>query len=254
MAPNPRNTRDIDTRPDKLAGLRASLRELGQMQPSACVTRSSYLALFPEDEETVPHTFEWVQVGGGRRRAALLLEGMETIEIRVRDSLAATRVSFIRAMADENLADESLDVVEEALVVQQLLAELQSGNAVAELLERTPGWVSQRKNVLLLQPEVQEQMRTSGEARLSLEEVRKGKWHLDSREEQLANLQAWRRRRGLINMDAEATPPPAPRPRVSRVQAAIQRLGKTPTAIAQTLRSELSAEQRRELANELLRD
>ncbi|GGQ85920.1 ParB/RepB/Spo0J family partition protein [Couchioplanes azureus] len=254
VAPNPRNTRDIASRPERLASLRASLRELGQMQPSACVTRSAYLAIFPEDEEAVSPTFDWVQVGGGRRRAALLLEGKETIEVRVRDSLAASRVSFIRAMADENLEDETLDPVEEALVVKQLLTELKTGNAVAELMDRTPGWVSQRKNVLLLQPEVQAQMRESGEARLSLDEVRKGKWHELSRDQQLANLQVWRRRRGLTNEEGESTPPPAPRPRMSRVRAAIQRLGETPAAIAETLRSELSAEQRRELAEALLRD
>lgn len=254
VAPNPLNTRDVAARPDKLASLRASIAEHGQMQPSACVTRHAFLAIFSEHADAVGDA-EWVQVGGGRRRAALLLEGEPTIEITVKDSLAATRAGFISATAGENLDRDDLDLIEQARVVEQLLAELGSGNAVAEHLNRAPGWVSQRKYLLHLVTEVQDQMRVDDEhARLPLRDVRD--WHKLVPEQQLANLDAWRRRRGLVKEDnvEDSGAAPAPRPPMSRLQRAIQRLGGTPVAIAATLRSELPLEQRRELAEELLRD
>jgi ParB family transcriptional regulator, chromosome partitioning protein len=250
VAPNPINTRDIQARPEKLAALRASIAEHGQMQPSACVTRQAFLAIFSEHEQTVGDV-DWVQVGGGRRRAALLLEGESTIEITVKDSLAATRAGFISATAGENLDRDDLDLIEEARVVEQLLAELGSGNAVAEHLNRTPGWVSQRKYLRRLIPEVQQQLRVDDDqARLPLREVRD--WHNLPPTQQLANLDAWRRRRGL--MTAAQDPDRVPRARATRVQAAIKRLGGTPSAIAQTLRSELDPAERRELGEALLRD
>ena len=67
VSPNPLNTRDINTRPDKLASLRASLAELGQMEPSACVSRHAFLAVFGEHSRAIGDA-EWVQVSGGRRR------------------------------------------------------------------------------------------------------------------------------------------------------------------------------------------
>jgi ParB family transcriptional regulator, chromosome partitioning protein len=251
VAPNPLNTRDVEERPEKLAALRASIAEHGQMQPSACVTRNAFLAIFGEHEKTVGDV-DWVQVGGGRRRAALLLEGEPSIEITVKDSLAATRAGFISATAGENLDRDDLDLIEEARVVQQLLAELGSGNAVAEHLKRAPGWVSQRKYLLQLIPEVQQQMRVDDDnARLPLREVRD--WHNLSVDQQRANLDAWRRRRGL-STDDDDRPDRVPRARASRVQAAIKHLGGTPSAIAETLRTELDPAQRRELGEALLRD
>jgi ParB family chromosome partitioning protein len=250
IAPNPLNTRDIGMRPEKLAQLRASLAEHGQIEACAAVTRRAFLALFGEYEETIGDA-TWVQVTGGSRRAALLAEGEKTIDTIVRDNLASSRAGFISATAHENIKRDDLDVIEEAKVVHQLLAELDSGNAVAEYLGEKPPWVTVRKNLLLLDEQVQAAMRVDDEKRrLPLREVRN--WHVLTPEQQLTNLESWRRRRGFT--DKPGVPPvPKPAP-VTRVQAAIRKLGDTPAVIGATLRAELPLEDRRILAEELLRD
>jgi ParB family chromosome partitioning protein len=250
IAPNPLNTRDIGMRPEKLAQLRASLAEHGQIEACAAVTRRAFLALFSEYEQTIGHA-TWVQVTGGSRRAALLAEGEKTIDTIVRDNLASSRAGFISATAHENIKRDDLDVIEEAKVVHQLLAELDSGNAVAEYLGEKPPWVTVRKNLLLLDEQVQAAMRIDDERRrLPLREVRN--WHVLTPEQQITNLESWRRRRGFT--DKPGVPPvPKPAP-VTRVQAAIRKLGDTPAVIGATLRAELPLEDRRILAEELLRD
>lgn len=250
IAPNPLNTRDITMRPQKLADLRASLAEHGQIEACAAVTRGAFLAIFSEYEETIGDV-TWVQVTGGSRRAALLAEGETVIDTIVRDNLASSRAGFISATAHENIKRDDLDVIEEAKVVHQLLHELGSGNAVAEYLGVLPAWISGRKNLLLLDEQVQAAMRVDDEKRrLPLREVRN--WHVLTAEQQLANLESWRRRRGFTDHPADPSPQkPAP---VSRVQAAIRKLGDSPVGIAATLRAELPREDRRILAEELLRD
>lgn len=253
VAANPLNTRDLDARPEKLAELRASIAEHGQLQPCAAVTRAAFLAIFPEYEPTVGQAV-YVQVPGGRRRLALLAEGKPTIDIVVRDSLATSRAAFIAATAAENLDRDDLDPVEEARTVRQLIAELGTGEAVAAQLHRTGGWVSQRKNLLRLAPEVQEALRASQEdQRLPLREVRE--WHNWPVPEQLTALAEWRRRRGFTAVKPDGEPESRePRARVSRIAAAVRRLGGTPVEIAASLRAELADEDRRALAKELLRD
>jgi ParB family chromosome partitioning protein len=255
VAANPLNTRDVDARPDKLADLRASIAAHGQMQPSAAVTRAAFLASFPEYEQMIGQA-AYVQVSGGRRRAALLAEGNPTIDIVLRDSLATTRAGFISATAAENLDRDDLDPIEEARAVQQLLAEVGTGAAVAAQLRRTGGWVSQRKNLLRLAPEVQDALRaTEEEHRLPLREVRE--WHTWPADEQVAALDEWRRHRGFTAVKPDEEAPGErrpPQPRASRIAAAVRRLGGTPSEIAASLRAELPAEDRRALAEELLRD
>jgi ParB family chromosome partitioning protein len=269
VAPNPLNTRDL-TSPRakaKIAEICDSILSLGQLQACAVVTRAAFVGIFPEHEDTIEGATH-VQVNGGQRRAAIVEAKLPTIKIDVIDSLAESRAKFLAATTRENLDREDLDPVEEALAVEYLVKECGSGKAAAEQLHRTPPWVTQRQNLLKLVPEVQAELRAGN---LPLREVRD--WHKAadgsgpaSREEQLARLAEWRRSREpeltAVNSgdqdDAPDEDPPAPRSRVSirlsPVASAIKRLGGTPPKIAESLRSQLDAEDIRALVELLMQE
>jgi ParB family chromosome partitioning protein len=258
IAPNPLNTRDIHAHPAKIASIAESMRLHGQLQPCTVVTRSAFLVLFPEHESSIGAA-AFVQVTGGRRRAAAIQDNRPTLDITVKNDVAGSRAQFISATAAENIDREDYDPVEEARAVQLLVQECGTGKAAAEQLGRTPPWVTQRLNLLKLAPGVQAALR-AGE--IPLREVRD--LHTSSAEEQLAALAAWRDRQagsGLtaVNPDPAGTPEQtgistktrAPRP--SPTAAAVRKLGDTPAKIAAALRSELPPEDLRALAEELLR-
>ena len=267
VAANPLNTRDVYSQPEKLVSLVESIRLHGQLQPCTVVTREAFLATFPEHAPSVGDSV-YVQVTGARRRAAALELGLSSIDISLKNSLAESRTGFISATAAENIDREDYDPVEEARAVQLLVQECGSGKQAAEQLSRTPGWVSHRLNLLKLEPELRSAIQL-GE--MPLREVRD--LHKRSRDEQLAALKAWqtvmesrgqsddaRRQRYAADGDTSAQEQGADgvesskkrQPRRSPIAAAIYRLGGTPTKIAETLRAELSVEDRRSLAEALL--
>lgn len=263
VAANPRNTRDIDARPDKVASLADSIRLHGQLQASTVVTREAFLGIFPEHAADIGAA-AFVQVTGGRRRAAVLMLGLPTIDITIKNALAESRAAFTSATAAENIDREDYDLIEEARAVQSLVRECGSGKDAAEQLSRTPGWVSQRLNLLKLVPELHAALRAS---EIPLREVRE--LHKLPRDEQLAALAEWRKvaaerqnadekrlhghGKPTDDQGTNSSEQPAS-PRRSAVAVAIRRLGGTPVKIAAALRSELSPDERRTLADELLRD
>lgn len=263
VAVNPLNTRDVHAQRAKVADLTQSIRLNGQLQPCTVVTRAAFVAIFPEHAAAVLDS-AYVQVTGGRRRAAILEVGLATIDIAVKDAVASSRSRFISATAAENLDRENYDPVEEALTVQLLVQECGSGRDAAQQLSRTGAWVSQRLNLLKLEPELQTALR-SGD--MPLREARQ--LHRLSREDQLAALSAWRRlaaarQRADDVREAGRDETPggvsgdevagrSPRRRGSGVAAAIRKLGGTPTEIAETLRAELTPDEWKALVAELLR-
>lgn len=260
VAANPLNTRDVHARPAKIASIAESILQHGQLQPCAVVTRAAFLAIFPEHEAAVAGA-DWVQVNGGRRRAAIIRAGLPTIEITVKNGLAESRGTFISATAAENIDRENYDPIEEARAVQLLVDECGTGKAAAEQLGRTPPWVTQRLNLLRLAPHLQEALRTDeAEDRIPLREVRD--WHKLPVQDQLAELDAWRQRRaaGLtaVNREGGGDDPPAtpatkvPTQRLSPITAAVRKLGDTPSKIAATLRAELTDEDLKALVQQLL--
>jgi ParB family transcriptional regulator, chromosome partitioning protein len=266
VAPNPLNTREVYRHPEKIASIAQSIREHGQLQPCAVVTKSSFLALFPEHEAAVQGA-NFVQVTGGRRRAAIIQAGLPTIDIVVKQDLAKSRSGFISATAAENIDREDLDPVEEARVVELLVKEAGSGRAAAEQLQRTAAWVTQRLNLLKLAPGVQEALCLSNrEDRVPLREVRH--LHTMHSEDQLAWLAEWRARQAAgpaaVGVGDGGGVPQSPAPSTSAAgkvpgqrspfASAIRRLGGTPVKIADALRTELSHEDVKALAEELLRD
>ena len=256
IAANPLNTRDLESDRAKIESIAESMRVHGQLQPCAVVSREAFLRIYPEHEPTIGRA-SWVQVTGGRRRAAALLANLPMLDIVVKKEPAESRKAWVSATAAENLDRENLDPIEEARAIQLLVDECGSGKAAAEQMSRTPAWVTQRLNLLKLAPELQALVRT-GE--VPLREVRD--LHQVPPETQLEEL---RRRREPPPPDDELTAVnsgpadvAAPsrdrdgRPRRSAVASAIKRLGGTPDKIAASLREELTEEDLQALAHLLL--
>lgn len=256
IAGNPLNARDLTSDHAKIASIADSMRLHGQLQPCTVVARKDFLRIFPEHEVAIGSA-TWVQVTGGRRRAAAILAERPTLDIVVKPDLATSRESWVSATAAENLDRENLDPIEEARQVQLVVEECGTGKKAAERLGRTAPWVTQRLNLLKLAPEVQALVRTR---EVALREARD--LHQLPAEEQ---LQALRQRQEptepeltAVNQadhhpsskDAKESPQ---RQRRSGFALAVRRLGGTPVKIAESLRTELSPTELRELAELLLR-
>ena len=160
LTPNPRNPRDAI---GDLSDL-ASIAEI-QLQPANVITAAAYHALYPDDEITTPY----VIVTGCRRFAAATHYGRPTLDIVINDELAVDRPTLITNAIRENIDRLGLDVIEEAKAVDELAIETGSGKAAADQLGKTEGWVSQRRALLQLHPELQQKLR---DGELAIREAR----------------------------------------------------------------------------------
>ena len=150
LTPNPRNPRDDLSNLDDLA----SIAEM-QLQPAVVVSRGAYLRLYPEDTITA----RWVVVNGCRRLAAARKYGRADLEIVVKDEIARDRATLITAAISENIDRVDFDVIEEARAVEALVAECGRADEAARRLRKTEGWVSQRRALLKLAPQLQAALR-----------------------------------------------------------------------------------------------
>jgi ParB family chromosome partitioning protein len=256
VAANPLNTRDLDADHAKIESIADSMRTHGQLQPCAVVSREAFLRIYPEYEAAIGRA-TWVQVTGGRRRAAALLAEQPTLDIVVKNSLAESREAWVSATAAENLDRENLDPIEEARAVQLLVQECGTGKAAAERLSRTPAWVTQRLNLLKLAPELQAMLRSGA---VPLRDVRD--LHQVPLADQLDELRQRQQptvepKLTAVNGTAasashEGNSGKSERPRKSAAASAIRRLGGTPEKVADSLRAEMTPEDLRTLANLLL--
>lgn len=283
IAPNPLN-REVDPASPKVRDMAASLRQHGQLSSIPVVSRMAFVAMFSEFADEVSK-FPYVQVNGGYRRAAALLNEAEDraqlgedqevppaeLDIVVRNELVSSREEFVAATAAENLDRNNYNPIEEARAVALVVRETGTQDKAAERLQRSKGWVTHRMNLLTLAPEVQEAV-AAGE--IPLREART--MHSLSTEEQLAILEELR---AGARSDSAAAPttetaepaggspetaedaaaaesaPVAPtqgvRLRATRFAAAIKRLGQTPPKIADALVGELPRDAVSELITEL---
>lgn len=245
LAPNPLNARDVGARPDKLAELAESLREFGQIEDCTVVTPAAFIAIFPEFAEAAEGA-KYVQVSGGRRRAAAPMAGLTELNVAVKDRLATSRAMFIAATLAENADREDLDPIEEARQVALLIDEVGTGKAAAEQMGRSQTWVSHRINLLRLIPEVQDAVRT-GE--MPVREVR-DLYHAE-RAEQLVALRRWRALVTARKRRGEQGNQPRPS-RPSRTTAPFLQLDDRNRAkVASKLRAEVPVERRRAVADHL---
>ena len=150
---NPRNPRDSLGNLDELASIVNH-----QLQPVVVVTKGAYQALYPD----VAIDARWVVILGNRRLAAAHKFGRPELDIVIKDELAVDRATLLTAVIAENVDRSGFDVIEEARAVESLVGEYGSADAAAAHLHKSKTWVSQRRALLKLTPELQEATR-SGE-------------------------------------------------------------------------------------------
>ncbi|MFJ7280273.1 ParB/RepB/Spo0J family partition protein [Kitasatospora sp. NPDC098663] len=171
LIPNPHNPRD---EVGDLSDL-SSIQEI-QRQSLLVVTRAAYLALYPEETEAL-RGYDYVVVNGCRRHAAAVQYGREQLACAVNDSVARSRAALRRAAYDENVERRDLDPIEEAKAVVAIVSEYPTAKEAAEAEGWTGAWISQRRSLLKLHPEVQalvrSHARTGGETGLSIRVARR---------------------------------------------------------------------------------
>lgn len=150
LTPNPRNPRDDVGNLEDLA----SIADM-QLQPAVVVTAKAYRRLYPDDEIDT----RYVVVNGCRRLAAAQKYGRTDLDIVVNDEIARDRVTLISASIAENVDRQDFDVIEEARAVEALVRECGRADHAADRLRKTAAWVSQRRALLELAPELQTALR-----------------------------------------------------------------------------------------------
>jgi ParB family chromosome partitioning protein len=147
---NPYNPRDSLGDLEELA----SIVEF-QLQPVVVVTRAAFQHIYPDAEISA----RWVVVLGNRRLAAAHKFGRPELDIVVKDDLVRDRATLLAAAIAENVDRSGFDVIEEAKAVESLVQELGSADAAAAQLRKSKTWVSQRRSLLKLAPDLQEATR-----------------------------------------------------------------------------------------------
>ncbi|MEV7937781.1 ParB N-terminal domain-containing protein [Kitasatospora sp. NPDC088264] len=169
--PNPRNPRDDLGDLSDLASIKDR-----QLQSCLAVTPDAYLRLWPEDEGLLgAGPQDVVIVNGNRRRAAAALYGREQLLVVVDDSVADSKATLLRAALDENMARKDFDPIEEANAVLLIVAQYATAKEAAESEGWSQSWISHRKNLLKLHPELQRQVRAKarGEEGISINVARR---------------------------------------------------------------------------------
>lgn len=198
LAFNPRNARESL---EGLEGLASTYASTGLLQPVVAIPADTFRAAFPEVADDVPELARLVVIGGNRRLAAAQFADMATVPVVVNNRVT-TRKDIVVAAAVENLAREELKPLEELATIEDLKNELGTYGAVAKQLGKTPGWVSQRRRLHNLQPEVREALVNRADG-MTIELARDlGK--IKGREKQ---LQAWKAEQELAKARADKPTP-----------------------------------------------
>ncbi|GAA2154192.1 ParB/RepB/Spo0J family partition protein [Kitasatospora kazusensis] len=150
---NPHNPRDD-------IGDLEDLRSIAERQLQSClvVTKAAYLRLWPDEADALRGT-DYVVVNGCRRHAAAVRFGRHELICIVDDGVAESRAKLLRTALDENTERRDFDPIEEARAVESVVGEYPSAAAAAGAEGWTTNWVSQRRRLLLLAPEVQKSVR-----------------------------------------------------------------------------------------------
>lgn len=155
IAPTPVNTRTDYGTAEKLAELGESIR-VRQLQPIVVVPVKRYIALFPEHEEQVKAA-AYVLANGERRWLGVREVKLPTIHALIREDskIVGSRADFLDAVFSENIDRQDFNPIEEARAVEAMVAECTSAELAAERWRKSPGWISQRRALLKLAPELQ---------------------------------------------------------------------------------------------------
>lgn len=240
-----------------------SLLERGQIQPVTVITRAAFLAAHP-DQDAVLGQAPYVVLDGNRRLGAARLAGLEELRVDVNDDLASSAADILESALVANLHRADLTPMEEARTLDDLVKVHGSQRQVARRIGKSNAWVSQRLALLELEPALQEEL-AAGE--LKVEDARRiGKLpaeqqHNAARQaKQARQIPAPRSRRKRPDTPAEPGPEAASAPNASvhgvntrgaQVPAEVD--WSDPVALAEVLRRTLSAQQRQQLGELLLR-
>ncbi|MGW4803067.1 hypothetical protein [Kitasatospora sp. NPDC004272] len=171
LLPNPHNPRDAIGDLEDLK----SIAEI-QRQSLLIVTRAAYLKLYPAESEAL-RGIDYVVVNGCRRHAAAVKWGRPQLACAVNDTVAKTKASLARAAYDENVERRDFDPIEDAKAVMKVVAEYPTAKEAAAAEGWSEGWISQRKSLLRLHPEVQDLVRlhshTGGKEGIAIRSARK---------------------------------------------------------------------------------
>lgn len=164
LAHNPRNPRDGY---DDVAELAASIKAAGLLTPLAVTRYELFLTHFPEYEHEIAG-HDWVVLNGNRRLAAVRLLELPKVPVIVADHLGRDGM-FDEAVLIDNIHNERLPVMREALALQQLADRHGTQAAVAERLGMSRAYVSQRIGLLRLTDDLQAEVRAGS---LAFEDAR----------------------------------------------------------------------------------
>ncbi|EME22636.1 ParB/RepB/Spo0J family partition protein [Rhodococcus triatomae] len=252
LVANPRNPRD---EVGDLSDLSTIVDR--QLQPGTAVSRAAWLNLWPTDEEILGDA-KYVVVNGNRRLAAAVKYNRPGLDVVIRDSIAVSRGEVLWAATSENIDRRDFDVIEEAKAVELMVTEFGGAAAAATKLGRSNGWVSQRRALLKLAPELQVKLRAGDLAirvARSLARV--------PLEEQVAAWQASQEgadtdpQSPAAEQEPEVQEPKEPKEPATEVEPAdkvvqaLRKLSVDPAVLAEAVRKHFTAAQQRSLIDEL---
>lgn len=219
IAATPLNPRTSFGTPDELAELGESMR-VRQLQPVVTVSRAAYLRLWPEHAEHVGKA-DFVLANGERRYRSAIQVGLDVLDALIREEVADSREAFLDAVLSENIDRKNFDPIEEAHAVEAMVTECGSATAAAERFRRHKTWISQRRALLRLSPDLQERVR-SGELPVRIArsiaalpaDQQEAAWH-ETREREAAESRQRaedRKRSEQPEAPSSSAPIPSPRP------------------------------------------
>lgn len=249
LVANPRNPRDDVGDLSDLSTITER-----QLQPGTVVSRRAWLMLWPEDASSIGDA-KYVVVNGNRRLAAAVKYGRKGLDVVVRDSIAISRGEVLWAATSENIDRRDFDVLEEAKAVELMVGEFGSADAAAAKLGRSKGWVSQRRALLKLAPELQAALRAGD---LAIRHARSlAKVPL---EEQVAAWEAAQDTGSETNTTQAQSKESEPNPSkdaaeevepADKVIQALRKLGADPVMLAAAVRKHYTDAERRSLVDAL---
>ncbi|MEU6353176.1 ParB/RepB/Spo0J family partition protein [Streptomyces sp. NPDC047072] len=162
---NPRPEEDYSDDDPEFRELKASMKEIGQLQPLAVVSRSVFeqakaeaVAKAPAKTRKLLREAEWVVVTGNRRLAAARQLGWTRIDIRVQDQLGDEDGRIDEAVMIENIHRKNLAPIKEAEYLAGMVKRHGSQEKVAERIGKSQMFVSQRLALLNLAPDLREEV------------------------------------------------------------------------------------------------
>ncbi|MGW1529760.1 ParB/RepB/Spo0J family partition protein [Streptomyces sp. NPDC002159] len=169
-AGNPRNPRDD-------YGDLSDLKTIVETQHSSCtgVTPAAYLKLWPEDTDRIPAGVDVVLITGNRRLRASRKYGREKLLVVIDDTIAESKARLLRAAYDENTGRLDFDPVEEAKAALSIVDQYPTAKEACAAEGWTASWVSQRRAILRLHPDLQALVRSKARGGDGIS-LRKARW------------------------------------------------------------------------------